>query len=87
MRLRSTGLGTTELEAKLVNVKKVDDLVIFFVDVQKPVKWHTRMGFQERDLRQLVWSLLKPRNLSFVVKAVLGSVFGGNNNVPRTQDF
>ena len=32
MRLRSTGLGRTELEGELVGVKIVDDLVIFFVN-------------------------------------------------------
>ena len=52
MRLRSTGLGKTELEAEIVGTKRVGDLVIFFVDVVKPVKWHTRMGFQEKDLRK-----------------------------------
>ena len=38
MRLRSTGLGRTEVEGEVVNIKKVDDLVIFFVNVTKPVK-------------------------------------------------
>ena len=83
MRLRSTGLGRTELEAEIASVKKVDDLVIFFVDVMKPVKWHTRMGFQEKDLRALILALLKPKNLSFVLKAL----FLGNKELPRTQDF
>ena len=83
MRLRSTGLGKTELEGEIVNIKKVDDLVIFFVDVTKPVKWHTRMGFQERDLRDLILALLRPRNLSFVFKAL----FFPRNEVPRTEDF
>lgn len=83
MRLRSTGLGRTELEAEITKVKKVDDLVIFFVDVNKPVKWHTRMGFQEKDLRGLIFALLKPRNLSFVIKALLF----GSKQLPRTGDF
>jgi hypothetical protein len=86
MRLRSTGLGNTELEAKIVNVKKVDDLVIFFVDVTKPVKWHTRMGFQERDLRELVLGLLKPKNLLFVSKALLALLFG-RKKLSRTENF
>ena len=83
MRLRSTGLGKTELEAEIVNVKKVNDLVIFFVDVTKPVKWHTRMGFQERDLRGLVLALLRPKNLSFI----LGALFFNRKKLPRTEDF
>jgi len=83
MRLRSTGLGKTEVEAEVVNIKKVDDLVIFFVNVTKPVRWQTRMGFQERDLRELVVALLRPRNLAFVLKALLF----GQKEVPRTEDF
>ncbi|OGO32858.1 MAG: hypothetical protein A2Z29_10365 [Chloroflexi bacterium RBG_16_56_11] len=69
MRLRSTGLGRTELEAELIGIKKVDDLVVFFVNTTSPVKWRTRMGFQERDLRDLMFALLKPRNLVFILKA------------------
>lgn len=83
MRLRSTGLGRTEMEAELVNIKKVDDLVIFFVNTTSPVKWRTRMGFQEKDLRDLVFALFKPRNLSFILKAL----FFGRKEVPRTKDF
>jgi hypothetical protein len=71
MRLRSTGLGRTELEAELVRVKKVDDLVIFFANTTRPVKWQTRMGFQERDLRDLLRYLLRPRNLMFILSALL----------------
>ena len=70
MRLRSTGLGRTELEADLVNIKKVDDLVIFFANTTKPVKWRTRMGFQQSDMRDLIFALLKPRNMLFVLKAL-----------------
>ena len=83
MRLRSTGLGRTEMEAELVNIKKVDDLVIFFINTTSPVKWRTRMGFQERDLRDLALVLLRPRNLLFILKAL----FFGWKEVPRTKDF
>jgi hypothetical protein len=82
MRLRSTGLGRTELEAEIISVKKVDDLVIFFVNTTQPVKWRTRMGFQERDLRDLVLQLIKPRNLWFVLKALISP----NKQVPK-EDF
>ena len=69
MRLRSTGLGRTELQADLIDIKKVDDLVVFFVNTTSPVKWRTRMGFQERDLRDLMLALLRPANLLFILKA------------------
>jgi hypothetical protein len=83
MRLRSTGLGRTELEGEVIAIKKVDDLVIFFVNTSKPVKWRTRMGFQERDLRDLVWAIIKPGNMWFIIKAVL---FGPKKN-PQKVEF
>lgn len=83
MRLRSTGLGRTEMEGDLIQIKKVDDLVVFFVNTSKPVKWRTRMGFQERDLRDLILQLLRPRNLLFVIKALLFQ----SKKVARTENF
>jgi hypothetical protein len=71
------------MEAEVVAIKKVDDLVIFFANTTAPVKWRTRMAFQERDLRDLVWQMLRPRNLSFILKAV----FSGKKEVPRTENF
>ena len=83
MRLRSTGLGRTEMEADLIQIKKIDDLVVFFVNTSKPVKWRTRMGFQERDLRDLILQLLRPRNMLFVLKALLFQ----SKMVSRTENF
>jgi hypothetical protein len=83
MRLRSTCLGKTELEGKIVSVKKVDDVLIFFMDVIKPVKWHTRMAFEEKDLRNLVLALVKPKNLSYVIK----SFFSDQEKAPKTETF
>jgi hypothetical protein len=76
VRLRSTGLGRTELEADVIDIKKVDDLVIFFVNTTSPVKWRTRMGFQERDLRDLIFALLKPQNIMFIIKALFYKAVG-----------
>ena len=71
------------MEGEVVQIKKVNDLVIFFVDTVKPVKWRTRMGFQEKDLRDLALALLKPKNLLFILKALTS----GRKEVPRTEDF
>lgn len=83
MRLRSTGLGKTELEAKIVDVKRVDNVVVFFADVIKPVRWHVRMAFQERDLRTLFFAMLKPKNLRYIIRALLFS----KKKVDRTETF
>jgi hypothetical protein len=83
MRLRSTGLGRTELEAEVISAKKVDDMVIFFAKVTKPVKWKLRMGFQEKDLRALFWAILKPRNLWFIIKSMTFK----HKAISTTKDF
>ena len=83
MRLRSTGLGRTELEAKIVDVKRIDDLIVFYVSTTKPVRWRVRMAFQERDLRSLIIALLKPKNLWDVMRAI----FSSEEKVPRTESF
>ncbi len=69
MRLTSAGLGKTELEAHIVGMRKVNDLIVLSVDVTKPTKWHTRMGLQQKDLRKLAFQILKPSNLWFVLKS------------------
>ena len=83
MRLRSTGLGKTELEAKIIDVKRIDNVVVFYVSTTKPVKWRVRMAFQERDLRDLVWAVLKPKNLWYILR----SFFSNENKVNRTEAF
>ena len=70
------------MEGELFSIKKVDDLVIFFVNTTQPVKWRTRMGFQERDLRDLVLNLLKPRNMLFILSALISP----NKKYPK-EDF
>jgi hypothetical protein len=83
MRLRSSGLGTTELEAEVMRIKKFDDLVVFSVNTTKPVKWRVRLGFQEIDLRALIRAIMAPNNLRFVVTGLLSP----NKKTERTKDF
>ena len=83
MRLRSTGLGKTELEGEIVDVRRVDNVVIFFVDITKPVRWRVRMAFQERDLRELIGAMLKPKNFRYIMRAL----FLRHRKVHRTENF
>ena len=83
MRLRSTGLGKTELEARIVEVKRVDDVIIFYVNTTKPVKWKVRMAFQEQDLRGLIGAILKPNNLL----CILRFIFTNEKQAGRTEAF
>ena len=83
MRLRSTGLGNTELEAEIAEVKRVDDVVVFIVNTTKPVRWRARMVFQQRDLRQLVSAVLRPKNLWYIIRALVSNP----QTVPRTESL
>jgi len=49
MLFRSTGLGKTELVAKIAEVKRQGDYIIFYVDTLEPVRWRIRAGFNMRD--------------------------------------
>ena len=83
MRLRSTGLGKTELEASIETIERVGDFVIFHAKTIRPVRWRVRVGFQEKDLRKLVVFLLRPRNLRYIVRAL----FSSQKKVRRTEAF
>lgn len=71
MRMRSTGLGKTELKAHISSIERVDDSILFKVKTTAPVRWEVRNLFQQKDIPRLVVLLLKPANIVFLVKALL----------------
>jgi len=81
MRLASTGLGKAELEAEVIDINRVDDVLIFYVNTTKPVKWRTRMVFPEKDIRYLLSTFVKPKNLWFIIR----SFFSDEKKVARTE--
>jgi 6-phosphogluconate dehydrogenase (decarboxylating) len=83
MRMRSTGLGKTELEGTLKEIKKIDDVIVFYVQIDKPVKWLARMAFQMSDVRTLIFKFLKPKNIWFMVRALTGN----QEKVNRSEAF
>ena len=90
MRLRSTGLGRTEVEGELIDIRRVQDVLIFFVNTTKPVKWRTRMAFQEKDLRYMVWSFLKMKNLWFIIRSLFSLLLDfamGQKEMQKTDNF
>jgi len=70
MRMRSTGLGKTELKAHVSGIEKVDDSIVFKVKTTAPVRWEVRNLFQQKDIPRLVALLLKPANILFIIKAL-----------------
>jgi hypothetical protein len=54
MRMRSTGLGKTELEVEIGAFKRVDGYMLIDMHSTAPVKWHIRVAVSRRDILQLV---------------------------------
>jgi len=77
MRLKSTGLGKMELIGELKDIRRVDDLIVFYVQTTSPVRWRTTMAFQVQDLRGLIFGLFRPKNLWYLIKALYNEYFLG----------
>ena len=71
MRMRSTGLGKTELKAHISSIERLDDSILFKVKTTEPVRWEVRKLFQQQDIPRLVGLLLKPANVVFLLKALV----------------
>lgn len=54
MLMRSTGLGATELEAKINDCRAMGDHLILYVDTVQPVKWKIRCTMTLKDLKRLI---------------------------------
>jgi hypothetical protein len=63
MLFRSTGLGKTELKAKVTGVVRQGDYLILQVDTLEPVRWKIRAGISLPDMWVVIKSLMKPSNL------------------------
>lgn len=84
VRLRSTGLGKTEIQAHMTALRSDGDLLILEMQTDKPVKWHIRTGLQPEDRLGMLKCLLK---LNF---KLLKFLFNGNpkkGNHPEPAEF
>jgi len=66
MRVRSTGLGDTELVMSISHIKRNGDCFVLEGRSSKPVKWHIRMAASYRDMWQMTKLVLNPMNLLFL---------------------
>ena len=65
MLMRSTGLGKTELVAKINDCKPQGDHLILLVDTVDPVKWKVRCTMTMQDLRKLIVTCIKVSIVTF----------------------
>ncbi len=67
MRMRSTGLGKTELVGRIDDMTRAGDYLILHVRTTEPVLWHVRTAMSMGDLLRIMVLLFKPLNLLFVL--------------------
>lgn len=67
MLFRSTGLGKTELVAKISDITRQGDYLILHVDTLEPVRWRIRAGINLKDLRTVIRCAIKISILMLVM--------------------
>lgn len=72
MRMRSTGLGKTELIAEVEDLKRMGDFLVMVVQTSSPVKWKVRAALTHKDLFALLRLMLKPSNLKYLLFGWIG---------------
>jgi len=67
MRMRSTGLGKTELVGEVKDITRAGDYLVLHVRTTEPVRWHVRSALSFGDLFKVIRLLLKPSSLLFIL--------------------
>jgi len=68
VRMRSTGLGKTELRGDVSSLEPREGLLILHVQTTSPVQWHVRAGMQRKDMMKLMKSMFSFK----IIKYLLG---------------
>lgn len=77
MRIKSTGLGKTELVGYIEGIKRVDDYLVLTMRTAEPVRWHVRVAMTPKDLRQMIKAGLKGPTLKYVISKLLNKTEPG----------
>ena len=67
MKMRSTGLGTTELVGEINDITRAGGYLVLHVGTTDPVRWHVRAAMSFGDLLKMICLLLKPSRLYFLL--------------------
>ena len=84
MRMRSTGLGKTELIGNIEAIKRQGDYLVMSVRTVDPVRWHVRAGLDGTDLRNLVKAML---NFPVIMYALSNIFKKSKEGPPPPADF
>ena len=67
MKMRSTGLGDTELALGIAKIRRLGDCLILEGRTTEPVKWHVRIAMSYRDMWQMTKLMINPKNILFLI--------------------
>ena len=82
MRVRSTGLGKTEMVAGIKRLQPVENgYIVMEMHSTEPVRWRIRIAMTGADLRRLLKLMFKPA----AVFAIFRILFQGTNKKPPPE--
>ena len=67
MKMRSTGLGKTELVGDFESLEKKGDFLILHVKTTEPVRWHVRTAISAKDLLKVIKMMISGKVLKFLL--------------------
>ena len=85
MKMRSTGLGDTELALGIAEIRRLGDCLILEGRTTEPVKWHVRIAMSYRDMWQITKLVLNPKNLFFFLWKTM--VFKSEDKIKWPDEF
>ena len=85
MRVRSTGLGETEMVLGINEITRGADCLILQAKSTAPVTWRIRMAASYRDMWQIVKLLVFSTNIFFLIWKTL--TFKSTENISWPNDF
>ena len=71
MRVRSTGLGKTEMVAYPEFIKQKDGHLILSIRSTEPVSWHIRIALNFKDIRMMVKEALVFSTVWYIISSFL----------------
>ena len=60
MKIRSTGLGKTELVCDIEKITTKDGYLILSIRSTEPVRWHVRCALTPKDMLKALWLSIFP---------------------------
>jgi hypothetical protein len=67
MRMRSTGLGKTELIGDIDEISREGSYLVLSLRTTDPVRWHVRTGIDGKDLRILLKMIFSFKVIKFAI--------------------